>query len=130
MAHQRSLPSSTRARAAPDYERAKFRFAESNRRVALASRDMFLSWFSGVPKRLASHAIAALMDERLRGALGFPRPPRPVVRAVEGGLRARARAVRLLPPRRRPKLRTELGHRTYRDGYRIETLGPPPADVA
>ena len=41
-----------------DYERAKFRFAESNRPVALASRDMFLSWFPGVPKRLASHAMA------------------------------------------------------------------------
>ena len=33
------------------------------------------------------------MDDRLREALGFPRPPRALVRAVEGGLRGRGRAV-------------------------------------
>jgi ER-bound oxygenase mpaB/B'/Rubber oxygenase, catalytic domain len=113
-----------------EYERANFGFAESNRRVAMASRDMFLAWFPGVPRRLGSHAIAALMDERLREALGFPRPPRALVRAVESGLRARALAVRMLPPRRRPKLRTELRHRTYPGGHRIEALGPMPPDVA
>ncbi len=113
-----------------EYERANFRFAESNRRVALASREMFLDWFPGVPKRLGSHAIAALMDERLRNALGFPHPPRALVRAVEGGMRARALAVRMLPERRKPKLRTQLRHRTYPAGYRIEALGPPPPDVA
>ncbi len=113
-----------------EYESANLRFAESNRRVALASRDMFLAWFPGVPKRLGSHAIAALMDEPLRDALGFPHPPRALVRAVAGGLRARALAVRTLPARRKPKLRTRLRHRTYRAGYRIEALGPPPPDAA
>lgn len=113
-----------------EYERANFRFAESNRRVAIASRDMFLAWFPGVPKRLGAHAIAALMDDRLRDALGFPRPPRALARAVEQGLRARALAVRMLPARRRPKLRTQLRHRTYPNGYRIEALGPAPADAA
>ena len=34
-----------------EYERANFRSAESNARVAHASRDMFLAWFPGVPKR-------------------------------------------------------------------------------
>ena len=113
-----------------DYERANFDFAESNRRVATASRDMLLAWFPGVPKRVGSHGIAALMDERLRRALGFPDPPRALVRAVEGGLRTRSLAVRALPARRAPKLRSRLRHRTYRDGYRIEALGPPPPDVA
>jgi hypothetical protein len=111
-----------------EYERANFRFVESNRRVAAASRDMFLSWFPAVPKRLGSQAIAALIDDRLREALGFPRPPRSIARAVERGLRARALAVRMLPPRRRPKLRTSMRHRTYPNAYRIEALGPPPAD--
>ena len=111
-----------------EYERTNFRFMESNRRVAEASRNMFLSWFPGVPARLGSQAIAALMDDRLREALGFPRPSRPIARAVQGGLRARALAVRMLPPRRRPKLRTTMGHRTYPDGYAVEALGPPPAE--
>src|SRR5437870_10261063 len=70
-----------------EYERANFRFAESNARVARASRDMFLAWFPGAPKKIGAHAIAALMDERLRDAIGFPQPPRPIARAVEGALR-------------------------------------------
>jgi hypothetical protein len=113
-----------------EYERANFRFTDSNARVARASRDMFLAWFPGLPKRLGAHAIAALMDDRLREAIGFPRPPEALARAVEGSLRARARAVRLLPPRRKPKLRTQLRHRTYRDRYVIEVLGPMPPDAA
>jgi hypothetical protein len=113
-----------------EYERRNFRYAESNARVARASRDMFLAWFPLVPKRLGAHAIAALMDERLRKAIGFPQPPRALVRAVEAALRARARAVAILPPRRRPKLRTQLRHRSYKDGWRLEALGPMPPDAA
>jgi len=113
-----------------EYECAKFRFTETNARVARASRDMFVAWFPGVPKSVGGYAISALMDERLRGAIGFPRPPRTLVRAVDGSLRARAAAVRLLPPRRRPKLRTEIRHRTYRRGYVLEALGPLPPDTA
>jgi len=113
-----------------EYERANFRYADSNARVAQASRDMFLAWFPGLPKRLGAHAITALMDDRLREALGFPRPPRPVVRAVEGALRARARAVGVLPARRRPKLRTRLRRRSYRNGWRLDALGPMPPDAA
>ncbi len=112
-----------------EYERANFHYAESNARVANASRDMFLAWFPGVPKRLGAHAIAALMDDRLREAIGFPRPPRAMIGAVERGLRARARAVALLPPRRRPKLRTRMTHRSYKCGWRLEALGPMPPDA-
>jgi hypothetical protein len=113
-----------------EYERANFRFTNSNARVARASRDMFLAWFPGLPKRLGAHAISALMDDRLREAIGFPHPPHPIGRAVEGALRARGRAIRLLPPRRRPKLRTQLRHRTYPSGYVLEALGPMPPDAA
>ncbi len=80
--------------------------------------------------QLGSHAIAALMDDRLREAIGFPDPPRAIKRAVTGALRARARALRRLPPRHKPKLRTELRHRTYPQGYEIEALGPVPPDAA
>jgi hypothetical protein len=113
-----------------EYERSNFRFAESNARVARASRDMFIAWFPGLPRRLGGHAISALMDDQLREAIGFPRPPRPFVYAVEGALGARGRAIRLLPPRRKPKLRTQLRHRTYPDGYVLEALGPMPPDAA
>jgi hypothetical protein len=112
-----------------EYERTRFRPSDTNARVARASRDMFLSWFPGVPRRLGAHAISSLMDERLRAAIGFPPPPRAMIAAVEGALRTRARVLRLLPPRRRPKLRTQLRHRTYPDGYVLEALGPMPSDA-
>ena len=92
--------------------------------------DMFLSWSPGMPKRLGSQTIAALMDDRLREAIGFTKPPRANERGVEGALGARSRALRRFPPRRTPKLRTELRHRTYPHGHLIEALGPPPPDSA
>jgi hypothetical protein len=113
-----------------EYERTRFRYAESNARVADASRDMFLAWFPGVPKKLGAQAMAAVMDDRLREAIGFPRPSRAVVAAVESALRTRAAVVRLLPARRRPKLRTRLPRRTYPRGWRLAELGvlrPPGA---
>jgi hypothetical protein len=106
-----------------EYERSRFRFAESNARVAASARDMFLAWFPGVPTRLGTLAISAVMDERLREAIGFPDPPRWLMRAAEASLGLRSRAVRALPSRRRPKLRTRLRHRTYRGGWRLEELG-------
>jgi hypothetical protein len=45
-------------------------------------------------------------------------------RVVERALELRAKIVALLPPRRKPRIRTELRRRTYPDGYRIEQLGP------
>ena len=107
-----------------EYERREFRPTPEARRVGEATRDMFLAWFPGLPKRFGAQAIYALMDDPLREAFGFPRPPRAVRAAVESALRARARVVALLPPRRRPRLRTKRRTRTYGRRWEIETLGP------
>ena len=68
--------------------------------------------------------LYARMVEPLLEAFGFTRPPRSVRAAVEGALRARARAVALLPPRRRPRLRAKRRTRTYGRDWRLEELGP------
>ncbi len=107
-----------------EYEEREFRPTEAARRVGAATRDMFLAWFPGLPRRLGAPAIHALMDERLLEAFGFPRPSRGVRAAVEGALRARARAVALLPERRRPRLRARRKTRTYGREWRLEELGP------
>jgi hypothetical protein len=107
-----------------EYERVNFRPTEESRRVGLATRDMFLAWFPGLPKRFGAQAIYALMDEPLLAAFGFPRPPRPVRAAVEASLRTRARAVALLPPRRNPRLRTRRKTRSYGQDWQLEELGP------
>jgi hypothetical protein len=111
-----------------EYERRHFHFSEPGARIARATRAMFLHWFPGLPSRLGEPVLAAVLDEPLREAIGFPRPPRSLERTVTGALRLRGRAVSLLPPRRRPRIRTGLRHRSYAQGYSLEALGPPPAD--
>jgi ER-bound oxygenase mpaB/B'/Rubber oxygenase, catalytic domain len=107
-----------------EYERERFRRTPESERVGRATRDMFLAWFPGVPKRFGAQAIYALMEEPLLQAFGFPRPPRLLRASVESALKARARAVALLPPRRRPRLRTKRKTRTYGREWEVETLGP------
>jgi hypothetical protein len=107
------------------FERERFRFSETNRRVREATRDLFLSWFPAPLRPLARPAIYALMDDPLIEAFGFPGPSPIARRLVSGVLRLRARALRWLPPRRRPRLRTAMRHPSYPDGYRIDQLGPP-----
>ena len=107
-----------------EYERDRFRRTEATERVGRATRDMFLSWFPGLPKRFGSRGIYALMDERLLDAFGFPHPPRALRTGVESALRTRGRVVALLPPRRSPRLRTRRRTRTYGREWRIEALGP------
>jgi hypothetical protein len=112
------------ARFNEDYERTNFRWTDESQRVGTATRDMFLAWFPGLPKRFGAQASYALMDEPLLAAFGFPSPPRPVRTAVSNALRARARAVAFLPPRRRPRLRTRRRTRSYGRDWHLERLGP------
>ena len=80
-----------------EYERRHFRHTEQAERVGRATRDMFLAWFPGLPKRFGAQAIYALMDEPLLDAFGFPHPPRALRLAVESALHARGRARRTAP---------------------------------
>ncbi|MCI0434211.1 MAG: oxygenase MpaB family protein [Gemmatimonadetes bacterium] len=112
-----------------EYERSRFRFSPESSRVAEATRAMFLDWFVPRPlHRFGRPVVHALLDEPLLAAFGFPEPGRFLRSVVTGALRARSRFVRMLPERRHPRVRSEMRHRTYPDGYRTESLGPPPAD--
>ena len=98
-----------------DYEREHFAHTNAGHRIAVATRDL----------RRGRAIVHALLDEPLLDALGLPRPADSSRRLVEVALRARARAVRWLPPRRRPRLRSLDRHRSYPHGYTLETVGPP-----
>src|SRR3990170_3791644 len=89
--------------------------------------ERFGGWFPRFLTPLVRSAIYALLDDSLIAAFGFPRPSPLMRRLVPGALRLRGRLAGLLPARRAPRLRTEMGHPTYRDGYVIERLGPPEA---
>jgi hypothetical protein len=106
------------------YERRHYRYAESNHRVGTATLEMFASWFPSWTRPAVRSAMYALMDTPVIEGFGFPRPSERMRRLVAGALKLRARALRWLPPRRRPRFRTLTPNRTYPNGYRIEELGP------
>lgn len=110
-----------------EYEQAHFHYTPANRQLAATLRDTYLGWYIPRPLWPLAHPfVYAMMDEPLLAAFGFPKPAPVLRRLVETAVRARARLVRQLPARRKPRVRTLGGihHRTYPHGYRIEELGP------
>jgi ER-bound oxygenase mpaB/B'/Rubber oxygenase, catalytic domain len=107
-----------------EFERERFGYTDEGHRMARAMVAMFVGKIPGLPRRLGARGVHALLDEPLLDALALPRPSRAERRVAHAALRARAGAVRLLPPRREPRLRTTLRRATYPAGYRVEALGP------
>ena len=107
------------------YERQHFRYSETNRCVGSATVDLFTSWAPRLFAPVVRSAIYAILDEPVIKAFGFPRPSQLFRWLAPELLKLRARFVRWLPPRSRPRLRTEIGHPSYPSGYTIEQLGPP-----
>ena len=107
-----------------DYEAAHFRYADTNRHIGSITRDMLIGFY--LPRRLVRFgrpAIHAFLDRPLSESLGFPAAPAWLGRAVVAALRLRASILRRLPPRREPRLLTQVRRPTYPNGYRIEELG-------
>jgi len=109
-----------------DYEARTFRFAESNRNIGIATRDLFAAWFPRPFAPLVRVGVYAMLDDAMLAAFGFPRPPALLRAATRAALRLRGRFVRLLPPRREPHFFTDERNRTHPHGYEIRGLGPPP----
>ena len=109
-----------------DYEAQHFQYAEVNERIGRATVNLMLGWF--LPRWLywlGEPFVFAMMDDRLIEAFGFTKQPQALQKLVAVSLSLRGRFIRLLPPRRHPRLITALKSRTYPNGYEIEQLGPP-----
>ncbi|MFO0908071.1 MAG: oxygenase MpaB family protein [Isosphaeraceae bacterium] len=106
------------------FERERFHYSESNQRVGVATRDLFLSWFPAFLRPLGRPAIYALMDDPLIQAFGFPQPSRFTRTLVHSALRIRARVLRFRPARSEPRLRTTMSRPSYPRGYQIDSVGP------
>ena len=120
------------ARLLDDYEAEHFAFDRGARRVADATLELLTTFYPRPLRRPVALFARAVMDEPLREAFGYAAPPRAVVAAARGGLRARGRAERVLPARRRPLRVEDLRWiRSYPDGYDVEELGtfPPGCPV-
>lgn len=86
------------------YEREHFAYDDGARRVADATLELLVSFY---PKAAAPGVrlfSRALMDDPLLAAFSYDAPSPLVRRVSAGALRARARVVAMLPPRRRPRL--------------------------
>lgn len=109
-----------------EYEAQNFEFDEANRRIGLATVNLFLSWFLSSPLYwLGKPFLFAMMDDLLLEAFNFPKQAPALRKFVGFVLSVRGRIVRWLPPRQRPRLLTKAKNRTYANGYEIEKLGPP-----
>lgn len=113
-----------------EYEEAHFAWDPQARTVSDSTLDLMASWYPSPLAPAVRGAGKALLDDSLLRTFRYS-PPHPAVRrAVQGALRLRGRAVRLLPPRRSPHYARQnpeiKGYPGYPAGYRIEDLGTFP----
>ncbi|MEV0532042.1 oxygenase MpaB family protein [Kitasatospora sp. NPDC050463] len=107
-----------------DYERAHFGYHRGGRDVSDATLGLMASWYPAPLRPSMRMSSICLLDDPLREAFGYPRPPAALRYAVRSGMRLRGRLVRLLPPRRTPFLARDGSQvRSYPGGYRIGELG-------
>lgn len=107
-----------------EFEAAQFRYSPDNEIIAVATRNLMLSWV--LPKWLwkaGAPFVHALIDDHLLAAVGMQPAPRWMQQGVKSSVRLRGRLVRLLPPRRKPRLLTRIKTPTYPNGYVIADLG-------
>jgi hypothetical protein len=113
-----------------DYEAANFAWDPDSRHVSDSTLALMASWYPSLLAPAVRGASKALLDDSLLRAFRYD-PPRPAVRTlVRGALRARARAVRLMPPRRKPHYARQnpeiKGYPGYPTGYSLAELGTFP----
>jgi hypothetical protein len=109
------------------YEAAHFGWDEGARRVSDATLDLMAGWY-GPLAPVVRGASKALLDDTLLAAFRYDRPKPAVRKAVRGALKLRAKAVRLLPPRRTPHYaRQNPEIKGYPNGFRVAELGTFPA---
>lgn len=109
------------------YEADRFGWDEGARKVSDATLDLMGSWYPAPLAPLVRGAARALLDDSLLRAFRYPRPHPAARKAAQGALRLRARAVRLLPPRRAPHhARQNPEIKGYPNGYEVAELGTFP----
>jgi mpaB/rubber oxygenase-like protein len=109
------------------YEREHFARSPGGRAVSDATLALLAGFYPRPLRPLLRRAMLALLDPPLREAFGYPDPGRATRAVTVGGLRARARVERRLPPRRRPRYVRQLREfAIYPDGYDVSELGTFP----
>lgn len=124
----RDIPADYRefARFKLEYERDRFRYAETNNAIGRYTTDLYCSWFPAPLRPLVARGVYAMLDQPMSDAFGFPASSPRLRSALEAALRVRAAAVRYLPRRRTSRTTRDPHNRTYPgypNGYRPRDLG-------
>lgn len=110
-----------------NYEATHFAFDEKSRAVADATLGLFETFYPRFARKPANMVLRSLMDNHLREAFGFKRPPAPVIFLTRKAMKLRGWFVRLLPARKTPKLLENYREiKSYPDGFVIDELGTFP----
>ncbi|WP_433380485.1 oxygenase MpaB family protein [Actinoplanes sp. CA-142083] len=111
-----------------DYEARHFVYSDTNRRIGEYTVGLFAAWFPAFLRPAVRLGVRGMLDPRMLAAFGFDPAPAWVGKAAATGLRARAAALRLFPPRRHSLLGVSKRNRTYPGyptGYSPSDLGAP-----
>ena len=109
-----------------EHERTYFAYSDANKRVATATRELFVSWAPRPLQGFVRSAIHSLLDDTMRTCFGFPPAPKAMTTFVTGALRTRGRLLRLFPGHKTKQFITTKPQRSWPKGYAISDLGPPP----
>lgn len=112
-----------------DYEQRTFRYTDTNNEIGTYTLNLMASWYPEPVRPAVRKAVLSLIDNDMAHAFGFP-TPNPVMRKVAyGAIRARSKAIRWFPVRRKPYGTEGTENRSYPGyptGYRPADLGAHP----
>ncbi|MDB5763168.1 MAG: hypothetical protein JWQ21_2163 [Herminiimonas sp.] len=107
------------------YEAGNLVYADSNRNVADATVAVFAGWFPQPFKLLVEPAVRALIDDKLRRAFGYRKPPAWFCGMIAAALALRKRVKRVINIERHPKRIANTHNRSYPgNDYNIEGIAP------
>lgn len=111
---------------AEGYENRHFRYTESNRAIADATVRIVENWFPRLLRPVVKPVFAALINEKLRKAFGYPKPPAAFCNIIEGSLKLRRWPLKFITFKPYPMMIANTHWRTYpKHEFTIDTLGPP-----
>ncbi|MGM9511234.1 oxygenase MpaB family protein [Larkinella sp. GY13] len=107
------------------YEAEHFRYADSNRQVADSTVRIVQGWVPKPLRPVVKPVFAALINDKLREAFGYQKPPAWFCGLLEGSFWLRKGPLRWITFEPYPKLVENTFHRSYKTGLpAIEELGP------
>ena len=107
-----------------DYKKNNVFFIETNRAVGNATVNIVKGWMPFFARPFVLPVMKCLLPKSMLAALGYTTPPTLLKTLVNGCMRIRALALRIITFKKYPSFVTIERNRTYKKGYEIMKLGP------